>query len=77
MQSPLDTIEKEAMQLPEGQKVTLAHRILMSAEPAPDPAIDAIWDAEIAKRIERLDSGQTARHPAAEVFGELDRRIKG
>ncbi len=75
MPNTLETIEKDALQLPEDQKVTLAHRMLMSAEPAPDPSVDALWEAEIIRRIEKLDSGQTARHPAAEVFGELDRRL--
>lgn len=77
MHSPLDTIEKQAMQLSEGQKVTLAHRMLMSTEPARDPKVDEEWDAEIVRRIDKLDSGQTVRHPAAEVFGELDRRLQG
>lgn len=77
MLSPLDTIEKEAMQLPEGQKVTFACRMLVSTEPAPDPKIDAAWEGEIARRIDLLDTGETKRHSAAEVFGELDQRLKG
>ncbi len=76
MANMLETIEKEALQLPEDQKVTLAHRVLASAEPAPDPAIDALWEAEIVRRIERLDGGQTVRHQAADVFEELDRRLR-
>ncbi len=76
MPNTLETIAKEALQLPEDQKVTLAHRMLLSAEPAPDPSVDAIWEAEIVRRIEKLDAGQTALHPAAEVFGELDRRLQ-
>jgi len=76
MPNTLETIEQEALQLPEDQKVTLAHRMLVSAEPAPDPSVDALWETEIIRRIEKLDSGQTARHPAADVFGELDRRLK-
>lgn len=76
MSKTLEMIEKDALQLSEDQKVTLAHRILMSAEPAPDPSIDALWEAEIVRRIEKLDGGQTVRHPAAEVFEELDRRLQ-
>jgi hypothetical protein len=76
MSNTLEMIEKEALQLPEDQKVTLAHRMLASAEPPPDPSVDALWDAEILRRIEKLDSGRTTRHSAAEVFGELDRRLE-
>lgn len=64
------------MQLPEDQKVTLAHRILASAEPAADAAVEALWDAEIVARIERLDRGETGRVEASVVFGELDRRLE-
>ncbi len=76
MPNTLEMIEKEALQLPEDQKVTLAHRMLVSAEPAPDPSVDALWEAEILRRIEKLDSGQTTRYGAGEVFKELDRRLK-
>jgi len=76
MPNTLETIERDALQLPADQKVTLAHRVLASAEPAPDPAVDALWEAEIIRRIEKLDAGQTARHPAVEVFEELDRRLQ-
>ncbi len=75
MKIALNALEKELMQLSEGQKVTLAHRMLVSTEPAADPEIDAAWEAEIARRIDKLDSGQTERHSASEVFGELDRRL--
>ena len=75
MPESLETIEKEALLLPEDQKVTLAHRMLLSAEPAPNPSIDALWEAKILRRIEKLDSGQTTRHSAREVFEELDGRL--
>jgi len=75
MPTSLEAIEKEALQLPEDQKLTLAHRMLVSAEPVPDPSIEALWESEIVRRIEKLDSGETTRHPASEVFEELDRRL--
>ena len=76
MPSPLQTLEKEALQLPVDQRVTLAHRILMSAEPAPSLSVDTLWEAEIVRRIEQLDSGKSKQHSAADVFEELDRRLK-
>ena len=44
-------------------------------EPAGDPAVDALWESEIVRRIDLLDRGATERHPASEVFAELDRRL--
>jgi hypothetical protein len=75
MASTLESIEREALRLPEDQKVTLAHRILASAEPQPDPAVDALWNDEILRRIGKLDRGETTTHPVSEVFLELDRRL--
>ena len=75
MVTALDNLEKEVMQLPEDQRVTLAHRILLSTEPTCDPAVDALWEAEIVRRIELLDQGATERHRASDVFAELDRRL--
>ncbi len=76
VQMTLQTLEKNAMELPEDQRVTLAHRILRSTEPPKNPEVDALWEMEIARRIELLDSGGTGRHSAAEVFRALDRRLR-
>ncbi len=75
MATALESLEKEVMRLPEDQRVTLAHRILLSTEPAGDPAVDALWEAEIVRRIDQLDGGATERHRASDVFAELDRRL--
>lgn len=75
MVSTLESLEKEALQLPDDQKLTLAHRILASAEPQPDASIEALWEAEIVSRIERLDRGETSLHSVSEVFMELDQRL--
>lgn len=75
MVSTLESLEKEALLLPDDQKVTLAHRILASAEPQADPSIEALWEAEIVRRIEKLDRGETSTHSASEVFMELDQRL--
>lgn len=64
------------MELPVDQRVTLAHRILESTEPAVDPAIDQLWDEEIVERIRRLDAGETELHSGSVVLGELDKRLR-
>lgn len=75
MAHSLEMIQHEVFQLPEDQRITLAHRILTNAEPLPSSAIDAAWDKEIVERIERLDQGLSSRHNAADVFQELDCRL--
>ena len=68
----LDTLCKEAEQLPLDQRVALAHRMLASADPHTNVTIDQVWDDEIRARIKRFDEGTTKAIPAAEVFGKAD-----
>jgi putative addiction module component (TIGR02574 family) len=76
MNGPLETIVAEAVRLPADQRLTLAHRILSSVEPDCCKETDAAWDAEIGRRIARYDAGGVQTIPAAEVFAELDRRLR-
>jgi putative addiction module component (TIGR02574 family) len=75
MAGSIETLVNEAMQLPPDQRLTLAHRILRSVEPAASSEIDAAWGAEISERIARYDSGEVTSIPASEVFAEVDRRL--
>ena len=72
----LENLEKEVAQLPEGERVTLAHRILMSVEPPANTQISGAWDDEIRKRIERYDRGEATVIAANEVFAEADARLE-
>ena len=76
MQATLENLEQKALQLPEDQRITLAHRMLQSTSPPQNPAIDALWDAEILRRIERLDQGKTELHDSSKVFADLDNHLQ-
>ena len=76
MAGSIDILISEAMHLPPDQRLTLAHRILSSVEPAASSDVDTAWDAEIRERIARYDAGGVKSIPAAEVFAELDRRLR-
>lgn len=71
MSATLDAISHDALVLPAAERVALAYRLLLSVEPDPEPGADAPWEAEIARRIARLDSGESQAIPAAEVFARL------
>ena len=73
----LEYIESEAILLPKDQRLTLAHRILSSLEPAAGAEVDVAWEEEIRERIKRYDAGLAVGIPGAEVFKELDKRLKG
>jgi hypothetical protein len=67
---------EEAAQLPEDQRLTLAHRLLQSGEPAATEEVDRAWDTEIRKRIARYDRGEARTRSAADVFSDLGHRLK-
>jgi hypothetical protein len=73
--STVDQILKEAEQLPEDQKLTLANRILASREPAVTEETKLEWDLVIRERIKRYDNGEIHSRPAGDVFSDLDRKI--
>ena len=71
MSASLDTLSHDALALSPEQRMTLAHRLLVSVEPTPEPGVDAAWDAEIAARIARFDAGEEQAVPAEAVFARL------
>src|SRR5487761_1010685 len=76
MSDSVEAIVAEAVQLPPDQRLTLAHKILSSVEPEPSAETDAAWDREIRERMARYDAGELQAIPAAEVFAELDCRLR-
>lgn len=76
MSVSIDALVSEAMHLPPDQRLTLAHRILTSVEANESSEVEAAWDTEIRQRIARFDAGEVRGIPAAEVFAEVDRRLR-
>ncbi|NOQ40874.1 MAG: addiction module antitoxin RelB [Desulfuromusa sp.] len=66
----------EAVRLPEDQRLTLAHRLLMVGEPHASEDIEQAWDVEIRERIARYDHGELRTRPAGDVFNDIDQRLK-
>jgi hypothetical protein len=74
--SSIERLLKEAVELPEDQRLTLAHRLLASSEPPVSDETEHAWDAAIRDRIRRYDEGSGRARPAGEVLSELDRRLR-
>jgi putative addiction module component (TIGR02574 family) len=49
---------KKALSLPVAERAELAGTLIESLDSTEDESVEAAWDAEIARRIEQLDSGQ-------------------
>lgn len=57
MAQDISDILKQAMALPSEARAALAGALLDSLDSQTDASAEAEWDAEIARRIEELDSG--------------------
>ena len=72
----MNQILQKASQLPEDQRLTLIHRLLMIGERHASEYIKDAWDLEIRERIARYDRGETSSRPACDVFSDIDHRLK-
>ena len=62
---------REAAQLPETDRATLAGAMLESLEPHPTPEVRAAWSREIARRSKEVDDGSVELLEWEEVRAEL------
>ena len=67
----LEELFREAAQLPERDRATLAGLLIESLEPAPEPDAEAAWSKEIEQRVAELDAGTVETIPWEEVRAEL------
>jgi putative addiction module component (TIGR02574 family) len=78
MAKKLEELFREAAQLPEHDRATLAGLLIESLEPAPEADVEAAWSEEIARRVAELDAGTVETIPweevRAELFGRRDER---
>ena len=70
-----ETLAEQLLTWPSTDRARLAALPLASLEPS-EPDTVAAWDDHIARRGAELDAGQVQSIPAAEVFAELDRRLR-
>ncbi len=71
----LEDLLSRASKLPEDQKLTLAHRLLVAAEPEASESVGQAWDTEIREKIARYDRGEARTRPVEEVFAALDKSL--
>ena len=63
-----------ALALAPGQRAELARDLLASLDGPADPDVDALWEAEIIRRIRRVDEGREELLTPEEVFARIRRR---
>jgi putative addiction module component (TIGR02574 family) len=66
---------REAAELTEEERASLAGLPIESLEGDPDPDVEAAWAAEIEKRVAELDAGTAKTIPWEEVRRRLIDRL--
>ncbi|HVT88858.1 MAG TPA: addiction module protein [Tepidisphaeraceae bacterium] len=67
------TVIQEVMNLPESERLELAEALYQSVEGPSDPDARQAWSDEIARRLEKIDSGRGKVVP----WEEARRQIAG
>lgn len=62
---------REAAELPEPDRATLAGALLESLEPKPTPEVKAAWSREIERRVREIDAGAVELTDWEDVRAEL------
>jgi putative addiction module component (TIGR02574 family) len=68
---------KQALELNERDRATLAGLLIESLEEEPDEDLEAVWMAEVNRRLKQLDSGEVKAIPWKEVKARLLREHRG
>ena len=72
MTTPIEAVAAQAMKLPPSERADLADKLWLSVNSREE--VDAAWDAEIARRIQQIDSGEVECVPWETVMAELRAR---
>ena len=73
MSRDLKDVFREAFELPESERATLAGLLIESLEPPPDPDVEELWAAEAERRWREIESA-AATIPWEEVKAKPFRR---
>jgi putative addiction module component (TIGR02574 family) len=73
MPSPIEFLEAEAMKLTPNERAELADKLWLSV--CSKEEVDAAWDAEVARRIQQIDSGEVECVPWETVMTELRAKL--
>ena len=75
MPKDFNEVFRDATELSEHDRATLAGLLIESLEGEPDPGVEAAWAAEIERRVAELDAGTVKTIPWEEVRQRLLDRL--
>jgi putative addiction module component (TIGR02574 family) len=71
MNSVAKQLYDSALGLPDSERADLAASLIESLDAGADADVAALWDAEIARRVRDLDSGDVTTVPWAEARRQI------
>jgi Putative addiction module component len=75
MSSDLASIAEEALKLPLQEQLKLARTLLEKSEAEGDQGVEAVWEQEIERRIQLIDTGLAKGRPFADVLRDIDSQL--
>ncbi len=74
MTESLSTLFRKASQLDQTDRAALAGLLLESLDPASDASVEAVWAAEVERRVREVDQGLVRTVPWEALRDRLDAR---
>lgn len=71
-----ERVKRAVLQLPENERAELAQLLIQSLDHGWDANAEAAWDAELERRLKRLEDGSARLRPAFEVLDEITDKYK-
>lgn len=66
-----EKMKQEVLQLPEHDRAELARLLIESLDETEDTDVEAAWDAELERRLKKIEEGKSHLRPAHEVLAEI------
>ena len=72
-----ERVKQEALRLPEDDRAELARFLIESLDESEYPdVVEAAWDEELRRRVERIEQGRSRLRPAHQVLTEIRDKYK-
>ena len=71
-----ERVKREVLELPESERAELVRILIDSLDESSDPDMEALWDEELRRRVERIEEGKARLRPANQVLEEIRDKYK-
>ena len=71
-----ERVKQQVLQLPEADRAELARFLIESLDDSEDPDVEAACDAELSRRVERIEQEKSRLRPAHQVLAEIRDKYK-